>query len=96
MSDYYPSELESSDFGSGSSEGHRIGLRPAQADVMVKREGAAPFVEPERRLERLFLPTDFGEEPKRGGQLMSLKLTSLACMLAGGLLCSAQVCHRLL
>jgi len=44
---------------------HRIGLRPAQADVMVKMEGADPFVEPERRLERSFLPTDFGEEPKR-------------------------------
>jgi len=39
---------------------------------MVKMEGAAPFVEPERRLECLFLPTDFGEEPLKREEPKSL------------------------
>ncbi len=45
-----------------------VGLHPTQADVMVKTEGADPFVEPELRLKsnivNYLLPTDFGEEPE--------------------------------
>jgi len=39
-----------------------IGLHPTEDDVMGKTKATDPFVEPERRLERSFLPTDSGEE----------------------------------